>query len=107
MARYKCSICGYIFDEEEQGSSFADLQECPVCHQPAAVFSLVEEAGKPAVEQGETQSLDYPREYVREDESCRYMAEIHKMAVTGKPISASMATELPMPSWDEILILGA
>ena len=57
----------------------------------------------------ETQELklDYPKEFVRQDPSCRYMKEIHEMAVTGKSISASMGTELPMPSWDDILILGA
>ena len=35
------------------------------------------------------------------------MKEIHEMAVTGKTIHAAMGTKLPMPSWDEILILGA
>ena len=35
------------------------------------------------------------------------MKEIHEMAVTGKSISASMGTELAMPNWDDILILGA
>lgn len=35
------------------------------------------------------------------------MKEIHEMAVTGKSQSAAMGTELPMPNWDDILILGA
>ena len=35
------------------------------------------------------------------------MEEIHKMAVTGKSVSAAMGTRLPVPSWDEILVLGA
>ena len=51
--------------------------------------------------------LDYPKEFMRHDESCRYMKEIHEMAVTGKSISAAMGTEIPMPGWDDILILGA
>lgn len=35
------------------------------------------------------------------------MAEIHEMAVTGKSIGAAMSTQMPMPNWDDILILGA
>ena len=38
MVIYQCSVCGYLFDEEKEGKSFADLKECPVCHQPASVF---------------------------------------------------------------------
>ena len=32
MAIYRCSVCGYLFDEEKEGKSFAELKECPVCH---------------------------------------------------------------------------
>ena len=31
---------------------------------------------------------------------------IYKLCDSGKPITAPMATELPMPDWDDILILG-
>lgn len=107
MAKYRCSVCGYIYDEEREGAPFSKMKECPVCHQPADKFSLYEE--EKSISELETQELklDYPKEFVRQDPSCRYMKEIHEMAVTGKSISASMGTELPMPSWDDILILGA
>ena len=49
----------------------------------------------------------YDPAYAREDESCRYMREIHQMAVTGRPIIEAMGTRMPMPGWDDILILGA
>ena len=35
------------------------------------------------------------------------MEEIHQMAVTGKTIGSSMGTQMNMPGWDDILILGA
>ncbi len=35
------------------------------------------------------------------------MEEIHQMAVTGKTVSGAMGTKMPMPNWDDILILGA
>ncbi len=106
MARYKCSVCGYVYDEEKEGKPFSELTECPVCHQPREVFEKLAE--KPTVpEQAESGPLAYPAEYVRRDETVRYMKEIHEMAVTGKSLSAAMGTRMAMPGWDDILLLGA
>lgn len=108
MAKYKCSVCGFIYDEEKEGRPFSELEECPVCHKPASYFQQVKELSiqETAVSR-EPASLDYPSVYARADKSCRYMEEIHEMAVTGKPIIAAMGTQLPMPGWDDILLLGA
>jgi len=35
------------------------------------------------------------------------MKEIHEMAVTGRTIGGAMGTQMPMPGWDDILLLGA
>ena len=125
MAVYKCSVCGYVFDEEKEGKMLAELEACPVCKQPVDKFVLVEETGaederetetvREEDEQeaemvgGEDEAVDlaYDKTYVRHDSSCRYMEEIHQMAVTGKSISGAMGTQMPMPNWDDILLLGA
>lgn len=107
MAKYRCTICGYIFDEEKEGYSFSQLEDCPICHQDTGKFVLFEENTAQELPQKKELKLEYPKEFVRQDDSCRYMKEIHEMAVTGKSISAAMGTDLPMPSWDDILILGA
>lgn len=111
MANYKCGVCGYIYEEEKEGKPFSELNECHVCRQPASVFEKEEESGRAAEADGQTEiaqnPLAYDAAYIRRDESCRYMAEIHEMAVTGKPIIEAMGTKLPMPGWDDILILGA
>ena len=110
MAVYKCTVCGYVYDEEKEGKPFSQLEKCPVCGAKPEKFVLVEnDVDKNITEQktADTAALDYPSEYAREDLSCRYMKEIHEMAVSGKTISASMGTKMPMPSWDDILILGA
>ena len=52
-------------------------------------------------------NLDYDPQFYRVDESNRYMEEIHQMAVSGRSVSSSMATQMKMPGWDDILILGA
>ena len=107
MAKYRCSVCGYIYDEEAEGAPFSALGECPVCHQPTEKFTLYREDRGAEPVRPKAPKLDYPKEFIRNDPACRYMKEIHEMAVSGKSQSASMGTELPMPNWDEILILGA
>lgn len=128
MAVYKCSVCGYIYDEEKEGKPFRELEVCPVCKQSVEKFVLVEssggvqngtkadgikgESGKVTNENetensGDGMDLSYDSRFARQDASCRYMEEIHQMAVTGKSIGGSMGTRMPMPDWDDILILGA
>lgn len=107
MAKYRCSICGYIHEEEKSGP-FTDLEKCPICGQPVSVFQQLEEEAKPVIkENGKEEPLSYDAEYARVDEKCCYMREIHQMAVTGKTIIEAMGTQMAMPSWDDILILGA
>ena len=107
MAKWKCGVCGYVYDEEKEGKPFSELDACPVCKQPAKVFVAQQTSSAPEAGPDNNDPLAYPAEYARRDESCRYMAEIHQMAVTGKPIIEAMGTRMPMPSWDDILILGA
>ena len=103
----KCTICNYIHDESVKGN-FSELDKCPVCGQPISVFETVEVVEAVLEEKKvSTNPLEYEAEYVRHDSSCRYMEEIHEMASSGKSIIAAMGTQMPMPSWDEILILGA
>ena len=111
MKKFVCSVCGYVYEGEEAP------KECPVCHQPGEKFQ--EEAGETVsdidLSSGETETKDnimqmelsYDKDFYRVDESCRYMEEIHQMAVTGKTISGAMGTKMPMPSWEDILLLGA
>lgn len=107
--KYRCSVCGYIFDEEKEGKTLAELEGCPVCKQPREKLVAVSEEIKENSEKSSDsrEELAYDAAYVRRDPSCRYMAEIHEMAVTGKSISAAMGTQMPMPGWDDILLLGA
>ena len=110
MKRFVCTVCGYVYEGE------AAPEECPVCHQPASKFReeslTIEtpegESGKEEVKEEKAPTdLSYDKSFYRIDESCRYMEEIHQMAVTGKTIGGSMGTKMPMPSWDAILLLGA
>ena len=110
--KFVCSVCGYVYEGTRPPG------ECPVCKAPASKFHP-EEEGTPEEEAcceenaavpeeaQPTVDLAYPEEYVRKDKNCRYMDEIHQMAVTGKPMIEAMGTQMPMPGWDDILLLGA
>ena len=42
MSKWKCKVCGYIYEGEELPADF----KCPVCKQPASSFEKIEEAPK-------------------------------------------------------------
>ena len=134
MAKYKCDICGYEFDEEQEGMTIDQVEVCPLCKMGAEHLKPVEAettaagenaaAGEPAAEAetaaGETgrtaaafsggaeaESLAYSSDTAREDAACRYMKEIHQMAVSGEMLHAAMSTQMAMPGWDDVLLLGA
>jgi len=51
MARYECSVCGYTYDEAEEGRAWGDLPAswtCPRCGAAKAAFRLAEAAEGPA-----------------------------------------------------------
>lgn len=105
---YKCSICGYVYDEEKEGKPFSQLTECPICKQPPEKFEAQPEPEKkPAPAETENLDLSYPRETRKTDSDYRYMKEIHEMAVTGKSAIEAMGTQRKMPNWDDVLVLGA
>ena len=109
MAKFKCRICGAVYDEEKEGKPLSELDACPVCRMPVNNLEPVEENSGDGAEQaaGFDGELAYDSATARRDPSNRYMAEIHEMAVTGKSIGGSMSTQMPMASWDDILMLGA
>lgn len=115
MAKYRCKVCGWIFDEEKEGISFDELTECYLCSAPKSEFEKIEDDGEDnASKAGGVQipsaggnELSVDPNLVRRDPEMRYMAEIHQMSETGESIDAAMATRMPMASWDDVLLMGA
>ncbi len=55
MKKWKCSVCGYIYDEAKETTLFEDLPEgwtCPQCGAPKSAFQIIE--GKDTAYQGKT-----------------------------------------------------
>ena len=46
MAKYRCTVCNYVYNEVKEGKKFSDLPEewiCPVCGAPKTAFVLITE----------------------------------------------------------------
>ncbi|HPW16955.1 MAG TPA: glutamate synthase-related protein [Candidatus Aminicenantes bacterium] len=111
MARYRCRICSFIYNEKTEGIFFDELFPdwvCPVCGAAHPEFEPMEEEPLPPP----------PAEPVRErktiedlrrasDELETHMADIHRMALVGESVIEPMRTRKPVVSWDDILIKGA
>ena len=94
MAQYICGVCGYTYDDaaDTPFNNLAESWTCPVCSAAKQHFTCIT-IPAPAKDAG------YP--------GTRVMDEIHYMATTGKSITEPMETLMPVPSFDEILLLGA
>ena len=97
MKKYKCTLCKYEFYDNRAIIGDGDTRHCPVCDAPDAL--LVE------IELGTDESPAH--DFIRQDDSIRYMAEIHHMAISGESLIEAMGVKQTTPGWDDILILGA
>ena len=120
MTAYRCTVCGEIYDEEKEGTPFAELPDdwrCPLCRSPKSAFAPIgaditpaekpkvsaSEPAKPAAE--DVPDLSFPANLVLNDNGP--MDEIHSMAVTGASSSGAMETLRNNVGFDDILIMGA
>lgn len=125
MSIYKCSVCGYIYDESKNDKTWDELSEdweCPVCTKGRSYFGKISTVyyeedeniaediveDEPKLNTEKDGDLNYVSTYLRRDDEVeKHMDIIHEMAVTGKSIIEPMRTKLPVISWDDILIMGA
>ena len=109
MARYVCTVCGEIYDEELEGIPFSELPDdwtCPLCRSPKSAFVLLDDVvssvASPAVNRSEPEASEAPAARVvapvlRTGASA--MDDIHEMAQTGRSIDAAMETSQPVPAF--------
>jgi len=49
MAKYRCTVCNYIYDEDKEDKKFDELPDdwrCPVCNSPKSSYVLLTEEGE-------------------------------------------------------------
>lgn len=59
MAKYRCTVCNYIYDEDKEGKKFEELPDdwrCPVCNSPKSIFVLLSEESEEYEKEGSTVS---------------------------------------------------
>ena len=95
-----------MHDEESTGILLKNLDKCPICGQPISKFVEVENSHSTQKTEESDSDLAYDKKYAKSDRDIRYMDAIHQMAITGESIVSAMYTDMPMPNWDDILILG-
>lgn len=109
MAKFRCSVCGYIYDESSHDLPFSSVDDsyvCPVCSAKKSAFEEMAESDSSSASSGNP--LAYPEEFAKsESKEFPQMNVIHQMALTGKSIIDAMGTLKPIISWDDILIMGA
>ncbi len=114
MARYKCSVCGYVYDEQKEGQPWRELAEdwaCPACGSAKSLFgeeTLAADA-EPAASAAQGDSLDdYLAQWKRESDDVEpHFADIQAMSLTGESVVEPMRTKKKSCSWEDILIKGA
>jgi len=120
VSKYTCPICGYVYDEEQEGVPFDDLPDdwvCPICDAKKSTFEPADPPSDATTPDGseapnstneEASAEAYLATWRRAaDERENHMASIHSMAETGTSISEPMRTGLRSFSWDDILVKGA
>jgi len=116
MAKYRCVVCEYVYDEDQNSALWMDVPEdytCPVCGSTKKLHGKVEDTESPPVEPAHRENI-LESEKGLDDSLLRtsddlevYMADIHQMANTGESITEPMRTRIPTFSWNELLIKGA
>jgi methylamine---glutamate N-methyltransferase subunit C len=112
MAKYRCRMCHYVYNEKTEGVFFDDLfpdWTCPVCGAAKSEFERLEDElpppPPPAEPVWERKTIEDFRRTSDELETA--MTDIHRMALTGESVIEPMRSRKPIVSWDDILIKGA
>tara|TARA_Y100000310_G_scaffold341205_1_gene439624 strand:+ start:321 stop:1736 length:1416 start_codon:yes stop_codon:yes gene_type:complete len=107
MSKYECTVCGYVYDEEKEGIGWDNLTDwkCGVCEADKSYFNSTKEAAKEITKEEEKETdSDLSKSH---DDIEVHMADIHKIAETGKSIIEPMRSRKTVIAWDDILFKGA
>ena len=70
MKKYRCTICGYIYDETNENVKFVDLPDdwkCPMCGAPKSLFEEI-------VEDNQTVEVEKETKVITEDNDLRELS---------------------------------
>ena len=79
LAVYQCGLCAYLYDEDKEGTAWADLPDdwvCPVCGSPKSAFTRLEEKKAPPKPPADAKPRA-PAEYLGEWRRASDEVEVH------------------------------
>lgn len=77
MKKYRCKICGYIYDDAKEKVKFEDLPsdwKCPLCGAPKHLFEEIKE------EEPKEESKEAPKEELKEMENAEDNDELRELS---------------------------
>ena len=115
MAKYICSVCEYVHDEEKTGQKWDDLPDewvCPVCDSPKNYFSKIDEGGaEPELQDDRVEEDTHAPALIDLQKTMAeaepYFADIQEIARSSRTVDEPMRTKESVISWEDILIKGA
>ncbi len=117
MARYECTVCGYVYDEHEEGVAWDALPadwSCPTCGVGKSDFIRLEEAGEAPAAASTGASSTEAAPSARNTAVEPTVELIHALAQDGLektgphgPLVAMGIPRSALPHWDDIQILPA
>ncbi len=69
MKKYRCTICGYIYDEAKEKVKFVDLPDdwkCPLCGAPKSLFEEIKEEKEEIKEESKVEVIEEVDDDLRE-----------------------------------------
>ena len=99
--KYKCLMCGEIYDEVKEGKKFSDLPDdwvCPICGAPKSLFKPIEESA--STQSATSDSLD-------SSASEAEMSYIQQIATSGETVIEPAGAQTNLSPWSDILVLAA
>ena len=99
--KYKCLMCGEIYDEVKEGKKFSDLPDdwvCPICGAPKSLFKPIEEPA--STQSAASDSLD-------SSASEAEMSYIQQIATSGETVIEPAGAQTNLSPWSDILVLAA
>ena len=99
MNKWKCKVCGYIYEGEELPADYV----CPICKKPASVFEKIEEAPKANKYSGTQTEKNLEAAFAGESQARNkytYFSSVAKKDPCSKrrtPVPALRATRFHLP----------
>ncbi len=99
--KYKCLMCGEIYDEVKEGKKFSDLPDdwvCPICGAPKSLF-------KPIEDPASTQYANADR--LDDSASEAEIAYSQQIATSGETVIEPAGAQTNLSPWSDVLVLAA